>query len=72
MIWNVGEYRWRQGYRYAEAFYREHGNLAVSQRTVSPDGFKLGMWLSYQRRKRQSGELSESRRNRLDAIGMKW
>ena len=42
------------------------------RRRVTPDGFRLGTWLNYQRAKRGRGELEEEKIARLDAIGMVW
>ena len=42
------------------------------RRRVTPDGFRLGTWLNYQRAKRGRGELSEEKTARLEAIGMIW
>lgn len=72
MIWDVNEYRWKCGYDHAKAYFTENGNLITSKRYTSPDGFKLGIWLTYQRGKRDEGELSEERIEMLDAIGMVW
>ena len=72
MIWDVGEYRWQQSYKVAEAYYQEHGNLLLSKRYTTPDGIKLGVWLDYQRKKYAEGELSEERISMLEAIGMEW
>lgn len=72
MIWDVGEYRWRESYRAAEQYYRMHGDLLVSKRYTTPDGMKLGNWLAYQRKKYADGELSENQINQLNAIGMIW
>ena len=72
MIWDVGEYRWQQGYKAAKAYYEEHGNLTPSKRYTTPDGFKLGVWLAYQRKKYAEGDLSPERIEKLNAIGMVW
>ena len=72
MIWDVSEHRWREGCRYAQAYYEAHGNLQPTNRYVTPDGFKLGAWVKYQREKRARGELSEERVRTLDAMGIRW
>lgn len=72
MIWDVGEYRWQQSYKAAQAYYAEHGNLQPSKRYTTPDGEKLGVWLAYQRKKYAQGELSAERIARLNALEMRW
>lgn len=74
-VWeNFGLY-WEDGYFHAKAYFFEHGNLAVTKRYQCDDGFKLGLWLSTQRNVRKgkvSGNLTEEKIRRLDAIGMSW
>ena len=72
MIWDVGEYRWQQSYKAAQAYYIEHGNLIPSKRYMTPEGIKLGNWLAYQRKKYTEGALSQERIEKLNTIGMQW
>ena len=77
MIWaNRLETAWERNYRYAEAYYAEHGDLLVPARYVTKDGFRLGKWISNLRDQRLNGEqrtvLTEERIKRLNGIGMQW
>ena len=77
MVWtNRLETAWERNFRYAEAYYKEHGDLLVPVKYVTADGFKLGKWISNLRNQRANGEqrtvLTEERIARLNAIGMQW
>ena len=77
MVWeNRLETAWERNYAYAEAYYREHGDLLVPVKYVTPDGFKLGKWISNLRDQYVNGEkrtvLTPERIARLNAIGMQW
>ena len=72
MIWDMSEHRWSQGYAHAREYFATHGDLRLTKRTLAPDGFKLGMWLTYQRGKRAKGELEPEKIAKLDEIGMIW
>lgn len=74
MLWEKDS--WEKRYKIALDYYKEHGNLAVSQNYVSREGIWLGKWLSEQRkryRKMGSGKmLSREQVVKLNAIGMDW
>lgn len=72
MIWDMDAHRWQEAYREAAAYYRENGDLRPTRRYVTPSGRKLAAWLTYQRRKRAAGELSEEKIAMLDAVSMVW
>ena len=77
MVWtNRLETAWERNFRYAQAYYQEHGDLLVPVKYVTEDGFKLGKWISNLRDQYANGEkrtvLTEERVARLNAIGMQW
>ena len=77
MVWeNRLEAAWERNFRYAEAYYREHGDLLVPVKYETEDGFKLGKWISNLRDQYQNGEkrtvLTPVRIQRLNEIGMQW
>ena len=47
MIWNKLNHVWERNFAAAEKFYKENGHLQVPAKYVSPDGIKLGNWISY-------------------------
>lgn len=70
---------WEVRFRLAEQYYREHGNLKVSQAyvTETDDGrIWLGKWLAEQRKKHNSPggkhDLTKEQTRRLEEIGMEW
>lgn len=66
---------WDKMFQCAQAFYREHGHLAVPCRYKTEEGYSLGQWLNTQRSVRAGkrfGSLNADRIARLDSIGMLW
>lgn len=73
MIWDERtELAWKRGLEHAKAYFKEHGNLLISFKYKSPDGFLLGQWVAVKRRERTGGVLSEDKIRQLDALGMAW
>ena len=77
MLWTVREKdRWPEYYKAAEAYAREFGHLCVPDAYVTPDGVKLGQWLSNLKAKYKRGEkgcyLTKERIAALEGIGMVW
>ena len=76
MIWNVSDSSWEEALDELRAYYREHGNLDVKARYISPSGFKLGNWVRNARSaaKRYGIEqaFSEEQRRQLEQLGMIW
>ena len=77
MVWeNRLESAWEDAFAHAAAYKDEFGNLLVPAQYRSPDGFRLGRWISNLRQQRANGErqglLTADRIARLDALGMAW
>lgn len=73
------EESWEVRYRLAESYYREHGNLKVSQTYVVETAearIWLGKWLAEQRKRHGSPDtkraLTVEQERRLEEIGMEW
>ena len=84
MIWEINNVNpdtdyindeWMTYYNLAKQYYEQNGNLLIPI-SYEVDGYKLGRWLSNQRRiyKRQSGyaELPKKKYNLLNEIDMVW
>lgn len=72
MVWkNQYETAWDTGYLAALDYYRSHGDLCVPTSYVTPDGYKLGAWISDRREKGKENH-SVIHRKKLDEIGMVW
>lgn len=66
---------WDLMYKHAKQYYIENGNLEVSSRYVTADGYSLGKWIFNQRNIRKGlieGLLSNDQIKKLDSIGMVW
>ena len=71
---------WSFWFGLLEAYVKEKGSAWVSAKYVSPDGYKLGMWVNGQRNSKLRNELSQDRIDRLaslpdwvwDAYQEKW
>ena len=69
---NQHDLAWDKGYSYAKVYYDTHGNLDAPTSYKTPDGFKLGDWLSKQREKYATGAMKQERIDRLDQLNMIW
>ena len=73
MIWaSKNDVLWEKGYEHARSYYNLHQNLRVENSYYSPDGYRLGGWISDQREKYRLGVMKPERKQKLDAIGMIW
>lgn len=74
MIWDVYETLWDEKYLIAKAYYKEFGNLKVSQ-NLNYHECNLGAWIDWQRQARKGNvrnALSDRRIKLLDEIDMIW
>lgn len=73
MRWSmVFEEKWLEGYRYAAAYYQEHGNLTVPATYTAQDGYKLGKWIYNQRLRQDQNKMPAEQTEKLNALGMEW
>jgi hypothetical protein len=72
MIWEVNDYLWDDNYAECAKYYRAHGDLNLKINDVTPDGMRIGLWLSNQRKRKKEGKLTDEQIARLDSIGMQW
>lgn len=63
---------WNQGYSHAKEYFDSFGDLSVSIRYKSPDGYKLGIWISTQKSRYQLGKLNQQRIDKLNDLGVVW
>lgn len=66
--WNPMDSLWELRISQLISYKDLHGNLDVPQR--EPSG--LGQWVSLQRKRKKSGELSDVLARRLEDVGFKW
>ena len=71
MVWDVREYEFMKGYKYALEYFKVHGNVDVPEGYII-DGFDLYNWLFYKRKYRTKGDLNQKEIELLDAINYDW
>jgi len=71
MVWDVREYEFMKGYKYALEYFETHGNIDVPE-GYTVDGFDLDNWLYYKRKYRTKGDLNQKEIELLDAINYDW
>jgi hypothetical protein len=68
-VWNWRDFRWERGFAALLKFKRREGHCRVTIRHREGN-FRLGYWVSTQRRKRN--KISAKRKARLNKIGFVW
>jgi len=63
---------WWEGLAAARAFHAEHGHLGVDTRYVTGQGYRLGSWISLQRKGYARGWLRKAHVEELEKLGMVW
>ena len=66
---------WDIMFEQAKKYFDENGNLDVSKRYFTPEGYSLGAWLTTQRRVYKgevNGILTQVQIDKLNALGMRW
>jgi hypothetical protein len=68
-VWDVLGAAWDQGFAHLQQYVAEHGHTRVPA-THKVDGFRLGQWVSTQRK--NTDQLSAERVARLESLGFVW
>lgn len=75
MVWKI-EDPWEIGFKHAEQYYKNFGDLSVSTNYVCDDGYRLGTWIVNQRNNYNNPskyhKVTEEQAQRLENIGIKW
>ena len=69
-IWDLLADQWEDGLQHLMQFVKENGHCRVHSQYKSPDGYRLGGWVVFQRVKHDG--MSAERKARLDALGFVW
>jgi superfamily II DNA or RNA helicase len=70
-LWNTKDGQWENSYKALKEYSEERGNCLVSQKYITKDGFKLGQWVSDQRKRVEN--TSPERKKKLESLkGWTW
>ena len=70
-MWDPFDAAWEDSYRQLRHYVQTEGHARVPQSYTTPDGLRLGSWVTTQRAKKE--KLSAERRNRLESVdGWAW
>jgi uncharacterized protein (DUF2384 family) len=72
MIWDSWDDYWEEGFAHAKVFFNANGHLNVPYKYKAADGYKLGQFITNQKRSFNLGQLTEEKIKRLNDIGMIW
>ncbi len=71
--WSPHERRWEGAYEKLVEYVRRTGHARVEQEHICGDGFRLGRWVTGQRKRYHDRRLSSARRQALEALtGWTW
>jgi len=67
-VWSIHDEAWIKGFKYLCKFEKLKGNANVPCKYVNEDGFKLGLWVMFQRQQYKQGKLSKERKLALQKL----
>ena len=70
MIWDRNALKWLEGYNHALEYSKGNDLGKIPQKYCSPDGYKLGEWISIQKKAFRKQKLSEERIFKLKEFGL--
>lgn len=63
---------WNEWYILANDYYDEYGDLDVPINYITPNGYKLGVWVNEQAKAYREGLISDNHIIKLNKLEMKW
>lgn len=71
--WDPYPDKWEEGFRRLQAYVDQHGDARVLCGYATYDDYRLGTWVSHQRKSKFKNRLSQSQIERLEALpGWSW
>jgi superfamily II DNA or RNA helicase len=71
--WNRIDSLWEEGYSALKSYTQKHGDSRVAPKYITDEGYRLGIWVTTQRRNKVINRLSSERVMRLEALkGWIW
>ena len=71
--WNRIDTLWEEGYTALKNYTEKHGDSGVTAKYISNEGYKLGIWVTTQRRSKAINRLSSEKVMRLESLkGWVW
>jgi superfamily II DNA or RNA helicase len=71
-VWDVAEEEWTKTFSELKLYVKENGDAHVPQGYETSSRLKLGRWVADQRKRFKKSKLSDSRIERLNALGFVW
>ena len=72
-LWDPHSEQWDEGFSHLKKYVTQHGTARVSAGFVTPDGYKLGIWVARQRSSRSKKQHSQERIKLLESLpGWSW
>eukprot|EP00438_Fugacium_kawagutii_P002181 Skav228815 [mRNA] locus=scaffold359:323640:330797:+ [translate_table: standard] len=71
-VWDVDEFAWDSAMGRLKEYKAEYSDAMVPRAYTCADGFRLGFWVSAQRKARAKGKLGTERITELDKLGFAW
>ncbi len=72
MVWNRDDSRWETGFRCAQKYVEDGGDINALPENHLIDDFNLTRWIRIQRDRKKNDKLSADRIEKLESLGLKW
>ena len=71
-VWEANQFAWDSAFKHLQKYKLQHGHVLVQRTYETPDGFRLGNWVSMQRVAKSKGRLSREQIAKLEECGFVW
>jgi len=70
--WDFEDAQWAKAYNKYQQYIKDNNSAEIPRRYQTPNGYKLGSWVSKQRQYNRENKLSPEKIARLDKLGFVW